>query len=30
MICSACDSRKIDAKPELYPGGVTNMRERWR
>ncbi len=22
MKCSACGSRKIDAKPELYPGGA--------
>ena len=26
MKCSACGSRKIDTKPELYPGGVTAMR----
>jgi hypothetical protein len=30
MICSACGSRKIDARPELYPGGIMAMRERWR
>jgi hypothetical protein len=30
MKCSACGSRKIDARPELYPGGVTKVRERWR
>lgn len=29
MRCSACGSRKIDARPELYPGGVAAMRERW-
>ena len=23
-------SRKIDARPELYPGGIVAMRERWR
>ena len=28
MKCSACGSRKIDAKPELYPGGVVAKRER--
>ena len=26
MKCSACGSRKIDARPEQYPGGVTKMR----
>ena len=26
MNCSKCGSRKIDTKPELYPGGVTAMR----
>ena len=30
MKCSACGSRKIDARPELYPGGVVAMRERLR
>ena len=30
MKCSACGSRKIDARPELYPGGVVAMRERGR
>ena len=25
MKCSACGSRKIDAKPELYPGGSTRL-----
>ena len=28
MRCSKCGSRKIDSKPELYPGGVTAMRRR--
>jgi hypothetical protein len=28
MKCSMCGSRKIDARPELYPGGVVAMRER--
>jgi hypothetical protein len=28
MKCSACGSRKINAKPELYPGGVHLMRQR--
>jgi hypothetical protein len=26
MRCSVCGSRKIDTKPELYPGGVATMR----
>jgi len=30
MKCSACGSRKIDARPELYPGGVVAMRKRLR
>ena len=30
MKCSASGSRKIDAKPELYPGGVVAMRHRLR
>ena len=30
MVCSNCGSRKVDARPELYPGGVVAMRERWR
>jgi hypothetical protein len=30
MKCSACGSRKVDARPELHPGGVVAMRERWR
>ena len=30
MKCSACGSRKIDARPELCPGGVVTMRERLR
>ena len=25
MRCSLCGSRKIDTKPELYPGGVAAM-----
>jgi hypothetical protein len=29
MVCSACGSRKIDAQPKLYPGGIVAMRERW-
>src|SRR3954451_22606436 len=28
MKCSACGGRKINAKPELYPGGVAAMRGR--
>jgi hypothetical protein len=30
MRCSACGSRKIDARPELYPGGIKAMRRRSR
>ncbi len=30
MKCSACGSRKIDARSELYPGGVVAMRRRFR
>jgi hypothetical protein len=30
MKCSARGSRKIDARPELYPGGIVAMREQWR
>jgi hypothetical protein len=29
MKCSSCGSRKIDTRPELYPGGIFAMRERW-
>ena len=28
MRCSACGSRKVNTKPELYPGGVEAMRHR--
>lgn len=28
MWCSGCGSKKIDTKPELYPGGVEAMRRR--
>jgi hypothetical protein len=28
MKCSECGSRKIDTKPELYPGGVKALRTR--
>lgn len=28
MRCSKCGSRKINTKPELYPGGVAAMRGR--
>ena len=30
MKCSACGSRKVEARPELHPGGVVAVRERWR
>ncbi len=26
MRCSACGSREIDTRPELYPGGIVTMR----
>ena len=26
MRCSGCGSRKVDVRPELYPGGVKAMR----
>lgn len=28
MKCSKCGSRKINSKPQLYPGGVAGMRDR--
>ena len=28
MRCSACGSRKITTRPELYPGGIEGQRER--
>lgn len=28
MKCSKCGSRRIDARPELYPGGVLAIRKR--
>ena len=30
MRCSACGSRKIETRPELYPGGVVAARGRLR
>ncbi len=30
MKCSKCGSRKIDARPELYPGGIEAMRRKAR
>ena len=30
MKCSACGSRKVETKPELYPGGVVAQRLRCR
>ncbi len=30
MKCSKCGSRKIDARHELYPGGIKAMRRRFR
>jgi DNA-directed RNA polymerase subunit RPC12/RpoP len=29
MKCTYCGSKKIDTRPELYPGGIVAMRERW-
>ncbi len=29
MKCSKCGSRKVDTRPELYPGSIEKMRERW-
>ena len=29
-VLGVCGSRKIDARPELYPGGVVAMRRRFR
>ena len=29
MRCSRCGSKKVDVRPELYPGGITAMREKW-
>ena len=28
MKCSQCGSRKINTKPELYPGGIVEQRGR--
>jgi hypothetical protein len=28
MKCSACGSRKINAKPEVYSGGIAALRNR--
>ncbi len=28
MKCSKCGSRKVDARPELYPGRIVAMRAR--
>ncbi len=30
MRCTRCGAKKADTWPELYPGGITAMRERWR
>ena len=27
LTCSACGSREIDTKPELYPGGIEAIRQ---
>jgi len=28
MMCSACGSRDVETKPELYSGGIEAMRNR--
>jgi hypothetical protein len=28
MKCSSCGSRRIDSRPELYPGGIEAQRRR--
>jgi hypothetical protein len=30
MRCTICGAKKADTRPELYPGGIVAMRERWR
>lgn len=30
MVCSKCGAKKADTRPELYPGGIEQFRERWR
>jgi hypothetical protein len=30
MRCTRCGAKKADTRPELYPGGIIAMRERWR
>jgi len=30
MKCSACSSRRINSKPELYPGGIEGVRQQRR
>ena len=30
MKCSACGSRNIDSRPELYPGGIAAQRAKFR
>ena len=30
MRCSVCQSKNIDTRPELYPGGIEAMRRRFR
>ncbi len=30
MRCSVCQSKNIDARPELYPGGIEVMRRGFR
>jgi hypothetical protein len=30
MKCSACGSRNVDTKPEIYPGGIVAARAMFR
>lgn len=30
MVCSTCGGRTITTAPELYPGGIAAMRQRYR
>ena len=30
LVCSACASRNVTVKPELYPGGIEAMRVKHR
>ena len=30
FVCSACGGREITTRPELYPGGLAPIREKFR